>query len=238
MWICGDYLSIHRVRKHACAHAVARAQTHASSIPGIPGRKTVQEAAGAGRVIPEWAAQCAEDGGCFPALKAPEPAPLTNRAASFTWGDSLESLQKKTAELTSYSRNTQQHQRQQIYLRASLRSASRLQVVASTSPRTMSVSDGVWSDPATAALTTYHSRRSSPVSTAAPKLRIACWMQDPFSLSPKFSFGATAGKERGLITSLSAEMKSAEEGKWHCLKFIWLSWCSRAHAPFCLVPWF
>ena len=41
-------------------------------------------------------------------------------------------------------------------------------------------------------------------------------MQDTFcpSVSPKFSFGA-AGKERGLhfLTSLAADMKSAEEGK-------------------------
>lgn len=42
-------------------------------------------------------------------------------------------------------------------------------------------------------------------------------MQDTYclSLNPNLSFGATAGKERGLqrVTSLSAEMKSAEEGK-------------------------
>ncbi|XP_076592352.1 nuclear factor of activated T-cells, cytoplasmic 1-like [Chaetodon auriga] len=38
-------------------------------------------------------------------------------------------------------------------------------------------------------------------------------MQDTFCLSvnSKFSFGATAGKERGLLTSLAADMKSAEE---------------------------
>lgn len=42
-------------------------------------------------------------------------------------------------------------------------------------------------------------------------------MQDTFSpcVNSKFSFGATAGKERGLqlLTSLAANMKSAEEGK-------------------------
>lgn len=42
-------------------------------------------------------------------------------------------------------------------------------------------------------------------------------MQDTFCLSvtSKFSFGAATGKERGLqlLTSLAADMKSAEEGK-------------------------
>ena len=47
-------------------------------------------------------------------------------------------------------------------------------------------------------------------------------MQDTFCLSvnSKFSFGATAGKEPGLqlLTSLTADMKSAEEGKIYLFK--------------------
>lgn len=46
-------------------------------------------------------------------------------------------------------------------------------------------------------------------------------MQDTFCLSvnSKFSFGATAGKERGLLTSLAVDMKSAEEGKTYYFDF-------------------
>lgn len=58
---------------------------------GSQGRRlhpAVREVAGAGRVILGWAARWREDGGCFPALKAPELAPLTKRAASSIWGDS------------------------------------------------------------------------------------------------------------------------------------------------------
>lgn len=48
-------------------------------------------------------------------------------------------------------------------------------------------------------------------------------MQDTFCLggNSKFSFGAAAGKERGLqyLGSLAADMKSAEEGKICRFKF-------------------
>lgn len=57
----------------------------------------IRQLAEARCVIPGWAARApeGENGGCFPALKAPEPASLPKRAASSTQGDFVQHREKK-----------------------------------------------------------------------------------------------------------------------------------------------
>lgn len=64
-----------------------------------------------GCFILEWAAQWREDGGCFPALKAPQLAPLTNRAASSLWGRLFSELHgdKHTVSLPAPPGSAQPH---------------------------------------------------------------------------------------------------------------------------------
>lgn len=73
--------------QHARTCVCARTEADPPALAGIPECKTSSGSPG-GCFILEWAARWREDGGCFPALKAPELAPLTNRAASSLWGDS------------------------------------------------------------------------------------------------------------------------------------------------------
>lgn len=102
-------LLFNRTSPHAHVCVCVRARSRPP--PPLGSQCKTSSGSPGGCFILEWAAQWREDGGCFPALKAPQLAPLTNRAASSLWGRLFSELHgdKHTVSLPAPPGSAQPH---------------------------------------------------------------------------------------------------------------------------------